>query len=263
MKWIAGLLCALLLPAHVLAAQQSAELRISVGDWPPFLTTQLRHNGVMAHMISDIFADEGYRVSFVFLPWARAYADAADGKFDATAIWMRKAEREQEFIFSEPLLVEQFVFFHLKEKPFSWEKFSDLQGMKLGGGLEYSYGPEFDAYLASGQLLMERVPNSRQNFEKLLRKRIELYPEEIHVGYATLRSHFKPEDVEKITHAQKPLLNNLSYLMLPKQLAGSPALVERFNKRLQMYRDSGRYERYFEDLRTGKYDLPASEKTVN
>ena len=110
MRRIAGLLFALLLSAQALA-QQGTELRISVGDWPPFLTSELRHNGVMAHMISDILADEGYRVTFVFLPWARAYADAAAGKFDATAIWMRKAEREKDFIFSEPLLNEQFVFF--------------------------------------------------------------------------------------------------------------------------------------------------------
>ena len=51
--------------------------------------------------------------------------------------------------------------------------------------------------------------------------------------------------------------------MLPRQLAGSQALVERFNQRLQLYRDSGRYARYFDDLRAGKYDLPESAKTVN
>ena len=73
----------------------------------------------------------------------------------------------------------------------------------------------------------------------------------------------RPRTWKKITHAQKPLLNNLSYLMLPRQLAGSQALVERFNQRLQLYRDSGRYARYFDDLRAGKYELPASVIPVN
>ena len=59
MRRIAGLLFALMLSAQALA-QQGTELRISVGDWPPFLTSELRHSGVMAHMISDILADEGY-----------------------------------------------------------------------------------------------------------------------------------------------------------------------------------------------------------
>ena len=37
------------------------------------------------------------------------------------------------------------------------------------------------------------------------------------------------------------------------------ALLERFNKRLQLYRDSGRYQRYFDDLQQGYYQPePAS-----
>lgn len=136
--------------------------------------------------------------------------------------------------------------------------------MTLGGGLEYSYGPQFDAFLAENKVKIERVSNDQQNFEKLLKERVVLYPQEMNVGYAALRSHFSAQDQAKITHHPKPLLVNLSYLMLPKSLEGSPALLERFNKRLQLYRDSGRYQRYFDDLQQGKYQQepsasPASE----
>ncbi|PTS85658.1 ABC transporter substrate-binding protein [Pseudomonas sp. HMWF032] len=245
-------------------ANQQPELKISVGDWPPYLSSTLKHNGVVAHLISDLMADEGYRVTFEFLPWPRAYAAAAAGRFDGTAVWMHKAEREEDFLFSAPLLDEQFVFFHLKSLPFDWQTFDDLTGMTLGGGLEYSYGPQFDAFLAENKVKIERVSSDQQNFEKLLKERVVLYPQEMNVGYAALRSHFSAEDQAKITHHPKPLLVNLSHLMLPKSLEGSPALLERFNKRLQLYRDSGRYQRYFDDLQQGKYQLvpsasPASE----
>nr|WP_298171955.1 transporter substrate-binding domain-containing protein [uncultured Pseudomonas sp.] len=236
-------------------ASELQPLDISVGDWPPYLSTSLKHNGVVAHLISDLFADEGYRVSFQFLPWPRAYAAAAAGKFDATAVWMHKSEREADFLFSAPLLDEQFVFFHLKSLPFDWRTFDDLTGMTLGGGLEYSYGPDFDAFLKRDKVKMERVSSDVQNFEKLLRERVVLYPQEMQVGYAALRNHFSAQDRGKITHHPKPLLINLSYLMLPKTLEGSPALLERFNRRLQHYRDSGRYQRYFDDLQQGKYEL--------
>lgn len=241
-----------------LSAQASGqpELKISVGDWPPYLSSELKHNGVVAHLISDLLADEGYRVSFQFLPWPRAYAAAAAGRFDGSAVWMHKAEREADFLFSAPLLDEQFVFFHLKSLPFDWHNFDDLTGMTLGGGLEYSYGADFDAFLASGKVKMERVSNDQQNFDKLLKERVVLYPQEMNVGYAALRSHFSAADMQRITHHPKPLLVNLSYLMLPRSLASSPALLERFNKRLQHYRDSGRYQRYFDDLQQGKYQLP-------
>lgn len=258
MKWKNLFVVACLLLGLPTQASEQPELKISVGDWPPYLSSDLKHNGVIAHLISDLFADEGYRVSFQFLPWPRAYSAAAAGRVDATAVWMHKDEREADFLFSAPLLDEQFVFFHLKSLPFDWRRFDDLTGMTLGGGLEYSYGPGFDAFLAENKVKMERVSNDQQNFDKLLKERVVLYPQEMNVGYAALRSHFSPEDQAKITHHPKPLLINLSYLMLPKSLEGSPALLERFNKRLQRYRESGRYQRYFDDLKQGKYQAEPS-----
>jgi polar amino acid transport system substrate-binding protein len=244
-------------------ASEPQELKISVGDWPPYLASELKHNGVIAHLISDIFADEGYRVSYRFLPWPRAYADAAAGKYDASAVWMHKDERDADFLFSAPLLNEEFVFFHLKSQPFEWSNFDDLTGMKLGGGLEYSYGPAFDAFLASGKVQMERVSSDQQNFGKLLKERITLYPQEVNVGYAALKSHFSPAEIARISNHTKPLLVNLSYLMLPKSLPSSQALLERFNRRLQSYRKSGRYEQYFKDFQQGKYQPAPQPAAIN
>jgi polar amino acid transport system substrate-binding protein len=238
-------------------ATEQPELRISVGDWPPYLSSELKHNGVIAHLISDILADEGYRVTFQFLPWPRAYSAAAAGRFDGTAVWMHKAERESDFYFSEPLLDEQFVFFHLKSLPFDWQRFDDLTGMTLGGNLEHSYGPLFDEFMAQGKVKMERVSTNMQNFEKLLKERVVLYPQEMNVGYASLRSHFSASDQAKITHHPKPLLSNYSYLLLPRSLASSTILMARFNQRLADYRKSGRYDRYFADLNQGKYQPEA------
>ncbi|WP_071871010.1 substrate-binding periplasmic protein [Atopomonas hussainii] len=228
-------------------------LVLSVGDWPPYLSKDFKHQGVVAHLISDVLKDEGYDVRFRFLPWTRAYADAAAGKYAGTAVWMRKKEREADFLYSDPVLNEQFVFFHLQQDKFTWDKLSDLLGKKLGGGLEYSYGPEMDAYLSTGRLYMERVHTDEQNFSKLLRGRIDLYPQEVNVGYTALLTHFVADDVARITHHPKPLLNNLSFLLVPRSRPDSHELLKRFNKRLAMYRESGRYERYFHDLRQGKY----------
>jgi polar amino acid transport system substrate-binding protein len=250
-KRLCSSLC-LLLCLNIQAAERQA-LSISVGDWPPYLSADLKHNGVIAHPISDLFANEGYRVSLQFLPWPRAYAATAAGRFAASVVWMHKGEREADFLYSAPLLDEQFVFFHLKSFPFDWQSRDDLTGMTLGGGLEYSYGSKFDAFPSTGQVRMERVSSDLQNLEKLLKKRVVLYPQEINVGYAALHSHFTPADIAKITYHPKPLLNNLSYLMFPRTLDGSLELLERFNRRLQQYRDSGRYEQYFHDLQADHY----------
>jgi polar amino acid transport system substrate-binding protein len=142
---------------------------------------------------------------------------------------------------------------------FDWQTFSDLRGLTLGGGLEYSYGPAFDAFLERGEVPMERVSSDQQNFEKLLKGRIQLYPQERNVGLAALRN--LPGAAAQITHHPRPLLVNQSYLLFPKSLPGSDLLRQRFDQRLQQYRDSGRYQRYFDDLDQGKYSAP--QATLN
>lgn len=231
-----------------------AELvRIAAGEWPPYLSAELHQNGAVAHLISDIFLEEGLEVEFTFLPWGRAYAEAANGDYDLTAVWMHKAEREKDFVFSEPVLNEQFVFFHLKSFPFDWNELSDLQNLMIGGGIKYSYGPEFDAALKSGDLHIERVSTDHQNFSKLLLHRVHIFPQEVNVGYSSLRKGFSKEEVEQVTHHSKPLLNNSSYLMFPKHFKSSEELLSKFNKQIKRFKKSGRYESYFKALQRGEY----------
>ena len=235
------------------ATAQQKPVTITVGDWPPYISEKQKHDGVIAHLIKDIFADEGIEVTIRFLPWGRAYQETARGQFSATGVWMHKSEREADFHYSEPVLTEKFVFFHRAVWDFQWKTLEDLREYRIGGGVKYSYGPQFDAALESGMLNIERVPNIRQNFAKLLVGRIDIFPEEINVGYASLRDHFAAEKQQQITHHKKALLNNLSYLLFPRSRPDSLILLERFNKRLKIYRAEGLYDRYLQNLREGYY----------
>lgn len=217
---------------------------IAVGDWPPFFDQTRPHNGPIAHLISDIFAEEGYRVRFHFLPWNRAYREASLGKQDATAVWMYKSEREEDFWFSDPVLSETFVLFHRKTTPFDWNTLEDLRGLTIGGGMGYSYGPAFDDALARGVFKMERMARNRQNFKRLLVGRIDVFPEEISVGYETMARELNPDEVSQITHHPKPFLRNQSFVMFPRVGKNSEMLLEKFNRGLRKFRLSGRYSTY-------------------
>ena len=243
---ISRIVCAVIATLWVSLAfsDELKPLDISVGDWPPFFDQTRPHNGPIAHLISDVFAEEGYRVRFHFLPWNRAYREASLGKQDATAVRMYKSEREREFLFSDPVLNETFVFFYRKNKGFNWSTLEDLRGLTLGGGMGYSYGPAFDDALERGVFKMERMSRNRQNFKRLLIGRIDLFPEEISVGYEVMARELAPEEVSQITHHPKPFLENKSFVMFPKVNKDSKMLREKFNRRLQAFRQSGRYSTY-------------------
>ncbi len=230
-------------------AEDTQQLEITVGDWPPFLDQAQPNNGIIAQLISDILAEEGYQVRFLFRPWARAYLEASTGQRDATAIWMHKPEREKDFYYSQPLMKESFVFFHLKKRPFNWQSLDDLAGMTLGGGLNYSYGAEFNAALEKGAFKQERMSTKEQNFRRLLLGRIDAFPEEVTVGYHSLHRDLTATEYQQITHHPVEFLSNDSFVLFPRKKAGSQVLMAAFNKRLQMFRDDGRYSQYFDSLR--------------
>lgn len=220
------------------------KIAISAGEWPPYLGAALPQQGMAAQLIRDIFAEAGYQVSFHFLPWPRAYRETLQGQYAATAVWMYASERASDFYYSGAVLEEEFVLFHLKEKPFKFQSIEDLAGLELGGGLGYSYGPAFDAAVASGQLKMSRVSHTAQNFQRLLKGRISAFPEEKQVGYHILRTEL-PQAAHLVSHAQTVLLRNQSFVLFPKSNPDSQQLLEVFQQGLQAFMTSGRYSNYF------------------
>lgn len=232
-------------------------LTISAGEWPPFLSAGLPQQGVIAHLITDIFAEAGYDVTFHFIPWARAYKSTANTEYAATAVWMHQADREIDFLYSEPVLNEQFVFFHLKHNGFDWQTLTDLAGQTIGGVHAYSYGPDVDRALEDGVFRMLRVNSTEQSLRMLAAERIDVFAEEMRIGYHTLHNN-TPEIAERITHHPKPFLTNQSYLLFPKQAAQSDELRALFNQHLAIFKADGRYSAYFQRLEDGEYrSMPA------
>ncbi|MDF0748742.1 transporter substrate-binding domain-containing protein [Marinobacter sp. 71-i] len=231
---------------HALADDGERQLSISVGDWPPFFVESEPGQGSVARLVRDIFAEEGYQVEFHFLPWKRAYREAAMGKHDATAIWMYAADRQKDFIYSDPVMNERFVLFYRKDDPVRWNRMADLSGLQLGGSIGYSYGPAFDRAVEREILNVEWVASTELNFRRLLFGRIDAFPEEINVGYYILRRETDPEEARQITHHPEPILENQSFLLFPANEPDTEKLREVFNKRLQAFRENGRYDTYFE-----------------
>lgn len=114
--------------AWPLAYARASAIRISNGDWAPFMSPNLPHYGFVSRMVTEAFALEGISVHYEFFPWARAYLVAKQGAFDASIGWYWNADRAQDFLFSEPVFVETQVLFHLRERPVPWKRLRELQG---------------------------------------------------------------------------------------------------------------------------------------
>lgn len=249
----------ILLAASLLIGPAQAQVVISTGGWPPFLTPEQKHFGFIAHLISDVFAESGIEVEYRLVPWRRAYLGTVSGEYDATAVWMDAPDRHNDMLYSDPILDERFVFFHRADQAFEWQEFSDLSGLKLAGVLGYSYGTAFDAAVEAGVLDIEWVASEASTVNMLLAGRIDAYPQEINVGYFNISRTVRPDEAARITHHPKALLINKSYLLLPRSAPDSTALLGEFNAQLQAFKDTGRYQSYFDAFEAGAYELDTAE----
>ncbi|MCK6263005.1 transporter substrate-binding domain-containing protein [Vibrio sp. ZSDE26] len=220
-----------------IASNETKVIKISAGEWPPFIGQNLKDFGYVGKTIQQVFASQGYQVEFHFYPWKRAYKKASDGEYVATAVWMFAKERTEHFIYSDPVAQEQFVFFHLKEEDFQWQSLDDLINKHLGGGLGYSYGEELDSMINTQQVTINRVESPSKAFQLLKYRRVDLVPEEKHIGLFSL-SKLPIETQELITYHPVPFLSNDSYVLFSKTHPESEKLITIFNQGLKEYQAS-------------------------
>lgn len=225
-------------------------LKITNGEWPPYLSKDLKGYGIASRIVSEAFALEGIKVEYGFFPWKRAYYLAEKGEWDGTAVWLRSPERERDFYLSDPVVKSSYVFFHLKSLNFTWKNINDLKGLKIGATIGYDYGEKFEKAEKEGIINVVRIPSDEQNLMKLLHGRIDIFPLDMEVGYTMLYKMYRPETVSMITNSLTPLRADPLHLLLTKKNVKNAKLMELFNKGLKKLDEKGEIDKYFEEARS-------------
>ena len=255
MKLLIKSLLIIFIMAYPLSSGFAEEtVRLTTGEWAPFISKNLKHGGVVLHIITDVFASVGVKVKYGFYPWVRARYMAQDGEWDGTAIWGVSSEREKYFYYSDLVMTSPYVLFHLKSYPLEWDTWDDLSGIPMGGLRATNYGKDFKRLEEAGKMNVQWVPTDQQNFKKLLSDRIKFVPLELEVGYHIIRSNFTPEEASLFTHHPKPDVNAFYHLLLSKKNKNNSEMLTLFNKGLRHFRASGKFDEYFENFRNGKYE---------
>ena len=231
-------------------------IRITTGEFAPWTSAELNHNGFTSHIISEAFKLEGYEVEFTFYPWKRAYDSVKSGEqFHATSYWYPSAERSKDFIYSDPIQIDATVFFYMKDNPPpEWEALADLKGRRIGATSGFTYTKEFWDAAKSGSLDIEEANSEELNFKKLLKGRIDLFPSNPLVGQKILVEAFGLRAAEKVAYHPKPLIAPTGHLLFTRKLANAEELVAVFNRGLAKLRKSGRYTLFQAELISGRYE---------
>ena len=236
---VAGLL---LLSAGVYAAEV---LTLTSGEWQPYMSEKSPHYGPVSRIVTEAFALEGVQVRYLFRPWSRAYAEAANGSANGTIVWSasrRDTDRRRSFLISDAVFEGQSVFFHLKT--LQWDGRS-LERVRLGGTAGYEY--LFDK---NPRLKIDRTAATDElNFRKLVAGRFDVFPANLDVGRHIMRQELSPEQAALLTWDPKPYNITQYYLLLSKKDPASRRYLALFNKGLRRLKESGKYAEYLQALK--------------
>ena len=249
---------ALLLCLLLSTFAQSKQLKISIGEYPPFASQEAQQQGIVPQVIRAAFETQGHTVQFEFMPWGRSFASSLKGNYDAAAFWFCAPERQKDFYCSDPLHYEAIHFYFHKRKPLhDWQSLLELSNFNIGATTGYSYSEEFWQLAQRGVLNVDTVTTDLQNFKKLLKDRIDLFPMATIPAKHLLKEHFSAQEIEQIDFHPKPLMIESSHLLFLKQSKESKQLLETFNLGLTAIRESGKYQTILNSV--GAVKSPSAE----
>lgn len=227
---------------------------IASGEFAPYTSATLMHQGFANHVIAEAFKQEGYVAEFKYLPWKRTYLQTQKGKYLAASYYNKAQKHEKDFYFSDPLLTTSIVFFVLKGTGIQgWNQLSDLKPYRIGATHEYTYTKEFWKLGKSGELQIDVANSDTLNLKKLIRRRIDLFPMELVAGYELLRKEFQASTIHTIDVLPKALSTNNGILLFSKKHPESKKWIPIFNRGLKKIRDNGLYAKMEDQLLAGAY----------
>lgn len=224
------------------------EVRLTNGEWAPYLGASLPHQGVASRIVAEAFALEGVQVRWEFYPWARSLHLAERGERAGTAVWLRSPERDKRFFVSDPVIETAYYLFHRKDRPFDWEQVTDLQRLRLGGAIGYDYGSVFQQAEQQRRLRVQRLSNEEQGLRMVLAGRLDAFPMDKVVAFALLNDQFSSAERARLSFHPQPLRSDSLHLMLSREVPGNAELIARFNQGLALLRERGKVAQYLMEV---------------
>lgn len=213
-------------------------LVIVTDPWPPY-TVEIDGDirGTDVEITQAVFRQLGIPVNIQFYPWKRCLMMVETQKADAILDASITPERQAFLYFpDEPVSEGITVFFIKKGRTIPFTALDDLNGLRVGAGLGYSYCDDIDQ--ASFMEHAERVPTLEQNFKKLLADRLDVVVEVDAVGYFTAKQMGILDQITIIPHASYCQGGN--YLAFSKK-SGHDQLASQFSTALQAFKLTDEY----------------------
>ena len=208
-------------------------------EWAPHYGSELPEHGLTTALVRAAFEAGGHSSRVDFIPWARALKTVEDGKADVVMGAYHSEEREQLFIYSDPIY---FLELGLIARPGlglrRYESLRDLAPYRIGVSRGFANSEEFDA---ASYLDKHVASHPNLNIRKLFRGRIDMAV----MNFDLFRYEARKEGfcIGEVEFMEPPLETHGLYIMASRNIADGEQLIADFNRGLDRIRRNGEYNR--------------------
>ncbi|MEH6347672.1 MAG: transporter substrate-binding domain-containing protein [Bermanella sp.] len=227
----------LLTLTSIARASQAEELTLLIDDYPPYIDKSQENQGFWSEMVILAFERVGIQARLLYKPWGRVEREI-DGANQVSFGWVKDSKRLKNWYFSKTISTGTAGFLSKKSSDISWLTYEDLRQYKIGKTIGYSFGDEFKKW--EPMLNIQRVPEDRQNIQKVLIGRIDLFVTEIASAAMLIREHLTEAEKNSLGFITSPALPAwTAHLVCSKEYEKCPYYINKFNQGLKVLTQQG------------------------
>ncbi|MGQ5524197.1 substrate-binding periplasmic protein [Chitinimonas sp. PSY-7] len=222
-------------------------VKLANGEWPPYAGESLPDGGIGTRIVRAALAEEGISAEFEYLSWKRGLEIAKRGMLDGAILWVPLPEREIDFLFSDPIMLTDFVLLYRQNKPLEANKPVQSKGFQFGMANGYSYEkmPELTSLVRESGKTAVVVADDEAGIKALLQERIDIFPIDRQVGLWVLANMPTPS-IPILVH-EPPIRVDKLVVLFSRKSPRSKWLQERLNAGLAKLRASGQLNAWLKE----------------
>ncbi|WP_417433318.1 substrate-binding periplasmic protein [Kiloniella sp.] len=223
------------------------ELKLTTGEYPPFTSEHIPGGGVVSEIVELVIMEMGHDFVVDYLPWKRGYILSKKGKYAATYPYLLTEEREDEFLYSAPIIEWESKVYVRRDSGIEYHSSLDLLGLREC--LPHHYGglPELDKLHAAGSIKRVSTPYIKSCWLMILNGRADFFVEDVFVA-DIFRREVLAERSDEVVELQKTISTDYGHIIFPKGFDQSEELVAGFNDTLAKVAERGEIARIKESF---------------
>lgn len=236
LKRLLSILVCILITAFRPVSAQESPLLLVTDPFEPFIFPQeATLKGMDYEIVESVFKNLELPIKVEYYPWNRCLLMIQNRKADALIDLVISEERKSYIFFpQEPLSSASLVVFYARGNRPEIKKLEDLKSLLLGAQLGSEYPRELNEVLVR----REDTASIAQNFQKLVRGRVDILIENRIVGRYTANTLGLQDRVGVM---ELPVVFSSRYYLGFSHKEGHKALAEKFSKALVEFKRTPAY----------------------